>query len=76
MVIVWLLSPNPSIPEPDLTEGIEGVTLKLLLRRPSVLPTFEGLCEAGALTRIQEVEYYGEYEDEDYERCEDRLQRM
>ena len=42
MVIVW-----SSFPTSESMEGFEEVTLKLLLRRPSALPRFEDLCEAG-----------------------------
>ena len=51
IALVWLSLPSSSSRAsiPESIEGIEQVTLKLLLRRPSALPRFEDLC-AGALT--------------------------
>jgi len=48
-VIVWSSSPWSGVPISELVGGIEGVTLKLLLRRPSAILRFEDLCEAGIL---------------------------
>jgi hypothetical protein len=47
MVVVWQSIPSPT-PTP-LTEDVEWVTLKLLLRRPSALLRFGTLCERGSL---------------------------
>jgi len=47
MVIVWSFLSESEIPTSESMEGIEQVTLRLLLRRPSALPTFEDLCWAG-----------------------------
>jgi len=49
MVVVWSFLPSPSIPVSESMERIEEVTLKTLLRRPSALPMFEDLCQAGVL---------------------------
>jgi len=50
MVVVWSLLPYHSIPISESMEGIEEVTLKLLLRRPPALKGLEDLCEAGILS--------------------------
>ena len=66
MVIVWSFLSGSKIPISESMEGIEQVTLRSLLRRPSALPTFEDLCEAGPLScpclSCQE--------------CKDKLQRI
>jgi len=49
MVVVWSFSPGSNIPIPESMEGIEEVTLKLLLQRPSALQGCKDLCQAGAL---------------------------
>jgi len=61
MVVVWSF-----LPLSESMEGIEDVTLKLLSRRPSVLPRFEDLCEAGTLA----------YPRRDCQVLKDKLQRM
>ena len=54
MGVVWSFLPYSRISES--MEGIEQVTLKLLLQRPSTLQGFERICDAGALR-----DPYGEY---------------
>jgi hypothetical protein len=47
IVVVWLSLSQ--FPPASTMEDIERVTLGLLLRRPSVSPRFEALCEGGSL---------------------------
>ena len=50
MVVVWSFLPYANIPTPESMESVEELTLKSLLRRPSALPRFKDLCEAGTLS--------------------------
>jgi len=43
---VWMVAVWSGMPESELMEGIEEVTLKLLSRRLSAFPRFEDLCRA------------------------------
>jgi len=62
LVVVWSFIPDFTMPESESIEGIEQVTLKLLLQQPSALPRFENLCTADTLkfyvpyrARLQQV---------------------
>ena len=64
MVVVWSFLPWSEIPGSESMEGIEEVTLKLLLRQPSALPRFKDLCDTGNLS------------DSDYSEYKAKLQRI
>ena len=57
MVIIWSLLPNR--PKSESMKGIEEVTFKSLLQRPSTLQGFEDLCKTGRLSSGYLWEYRG-----------------